>query len=429
MTNLAQNLLYRFAPSIVAAMLYGVFAAIWLRARPLYVPLVGLFDSTPDRPPFGDLGAILQAGLCWRQGVNVYLPSTCMGGGVFNYAPLMLRSVLLPFNPGETTPLGLLVAALFLLACACLPPAQTPGQLLPRCLALSSGMVMYALEAANFDAVIFVMLVAGLLLLRLRSAWSLGAYAVFAAGAGWKFYPAILLSLGLRERGWRLGVLAAVLAAGGGLFMLRFGAQSLFALNTLPAGLPYRGGFSAMNLPFGVALLACLPHITLNPDKPAFFSAVGTPHFAIFVVSATHILTGAALLAGWALSRPIAPALARLDPGRRLFLLAGALLIAFCFYVAPNYDYRGIFLLFTLPALQRLGAGPARLWRFWAAAVLLLLWEAPLRAAIGGTGLLALRIAFWFARDSLWWAVVLGFTAIAFAELRATLQWPPRDAR
>lgn len=416
----------RALPSLIAVLVYAAFAAVWHFDHWLYLPLVGLFDATPDRPPFGDLAAILQAGECARQGVDVYVSSSCMHGGVFNYSPFMLHSILLPFSRDETNAGGLLIAVLFFLVCLGLPPARTAGQLTVRCLALCSGMVMYVLECANFDAVVFIGLVGGLLLLRLRSALSLVAYGLFALLGAWKFYPAVLLSLVLRERGWRLGLVSAVLLAGVVWFLLHFGRQSQMALEMLPAGLPFRGGFSAMNLPFGLALLRFLPVLTLDPDKAQYFAAIGMPNFARYVVIGNWCLVGMVLLGGWWLAPAREATLALLDDSRRLFLVAGAMLIAFCFCMAENYDYRGIFLLLALPALQELaprrdGAKPVR---HLALIVVLLLWEAPLRQAIGwvaamsGASGIYMRIGFWLLRECLWLWLATNFVAFVFAELR-----------
>jgi hypothetical protein len=419
------SLLMRLLPSLASVAVYGLFIAIWRYAHPLYEPLVGWFDATPDRPPFGDLSAILLAGQCARTGVNVYLANACMGGGSFNYSPFMLHSVLLPFSEGDTNVIGLVIAALFFIACACLPPARSPGQLAVRCLAVCSGMVMYGLECANFDTVIFTLLTCAVLLL-LRPTVSLAAYVLFALGAAWKFYPVVLLSLVLRERAWRLTLAGAVLLAGGIWFLWHFGQQSHTALETLPGGLPFRGGFSAMNLPFGLALLAYMPAFTLDPDKTQYFAAIGAPHFANIVVLGQWGLVGVLLLAAWGMAPRFAPVLAQLDAPRRLFLLAGGLLIAFCYCMAQNYDYRGVFLLFALPALQAMDDRRSPL-RWLAVVVLLLLWEAPLRQAVGlvagllGPAGLYIRIGFWLLREIFWCGLVLSFCAIVFAALRAGL--------
>ncbi len=429
MSGKAGRILYRFGPSAAGLLVYALFVLIWRCFRAGYEPLVALFDATPQRPPYGDMSAILQAGWCWRRGVDVYAPSACMHGGVFNYSPFMLRSVLLPFGPADVMTAGLVVACLFFLACAALPPALTPGALALRALAVCSGMVMYVLECGNFDAVVFVTLTAALCLLQWRAALSMAAYALFAFAAALKFYPAVLLGLALRESWARLALLGAAGLAGVIWFLLRYGQQSLFALATLPAGLPYRAGFSAMNIPFGLALLAAEKTITLDPDKAGYFATIATPHFASLVLAGTWGLTGLALLAAWRLADGFGAALVRLDESRRLFLVAGAMLIAFCYFAAQNYDYRGIFLIFTLPGLQALAAlGEDRIPARWLSlAVLLLLWESPLRLGAGwlghwlGPGSIYLRILVWLLRDALWWWLALCFAAIGCAELR--LAW------
>jgi hypothetical protein len=90
--------------------------------------------------------------------------------------------------------------------------------------------------------------------------------------------------------------------------------------------------------------------------------------------------------------------------------LAGALVTVFCFCAAQNVYYRAIFLVLTLPGLwaaRRLGM---------AAAILALLWEAPLRLMARH---LQIGLAFWIGRESLWWWLIIQFGAMLICAARA----------
>jgi len=416
-----RRMVYRFGPSLAALLLYAFCLLLWRENHTAYETLLRWYDFMTNAVPYSDLGAILQAGACWRQGVDVYQPSACMHGGVYNYAPLLLRAAWLGLGPADRAMGGLMIGGVFLAGCTLLPPPRTWGQTLLRGLALCSGVVMYALESANFDVLMFLLCLAGVRLL-LLTPWRLGllGYALFALGGALKFYPAVLLALALRESRKQFATIAGLVALAGGLYLWRYGQGTLTALAMLPEGLPFRGVFGAVNLPFGLALLRFLPVLTLEPDVPQFFAAMQQPYAAAYIIIAARLLTVAALYSAAAMVPRFDAARRALPAPERLFLAAGAGLLAFCFFVAQNLDYRAIYLLFTLPGLAlmaRLPEAPRRAILLLTAAEIVLLWEAFFRHA-AATGLVGGQIAVWLLRECLWWFVVVRLTAIAFGELR-----------
>jgi hypothetical protein len=84
-----------------------------------------------------------------------------------------------------------------------------------------------------------------------------------------------------------------------------------------------------------------------------------------------------------------------------------------------NAGYRSIFLLLTLPALCLRAPTDAGKWlvRPLALAILLLLWETPLRLSVYAIGLAVLgpvhdvypQAGFWLLRELLWWWVATEF--------------------
>jgi hypothetical protein len=414
------GLLRRCLPSLAAALLYAVFILLFYADHAAYEALLRGTAFMADPQPYADLNAILYAAACAHQGVNVYVPSTCMGGGVYNYSPFFLH--LPGLSPAGRLPIGLGFGAVFLLAAMLLPPARGKWALLLRTVALCSGCAVWALETANLDCVLFALCVAGLASVLVGRGWGFAGYALFALGGALKFYPAILLALALREPRRRFAVIAVVLALGGAVFLWRYGQGILTALAMLPSGLPFRGVFGAVNFPFGLALLRFLPVLTLEPDVPQYFWALRQPHMLDYVVITGRLLTIAGLYTGYRLAPRYTAPLAALPEAEKLFLVAGALLIAFCFFIAQNLDYRGVFLLLTLPALQlwaRAGTG-----RWLLAGVVLLLWEGAFRHAFAALGphAIYLQIGFWLLREYGWWFVVVRLTGIALATAWALLQ-------
>ena len=414
---------YRLIPSLVAAGLYLAVVGLWFFSHPAYEALLRFWDFMADPKPFSDLNSVLRAIACARQGVDVYTPSACMKGGVYNYSPFFLHIGWTGLGPAARFSGGLLLAVLFLAICALLPPPRGGREQGVRCLALCSSAVVWMLETANLDAAMFGLCAVGVsLLLRGKMGRALG-YGVIMLGGLVKFYPAILMALALRETRRYLAVMVGLLAVGGAAYLWRYGQGTWTALAILPAGLPFRGVFGAFNLPFGLALLYNLPVLTLEPGVAQFFAAVRQPHAVVFMVIATRLLVLAGLFAGYRLAPLYARALAGLPSPERLFLVAGGLVISFCFFAAQNLDYRAAFLLLALPGLQLMAQ------RGMVLAVLALLWEGGLRHGVavlgtllfGAQAALYLGIFFWLLREVLWWWVVINLTAIVIAFLRGHL--------
>jgi hypothetical protein len=423
----------RFAACLFGACLYLLFMLLRLHAPHTYEALLRATDAIPNAKPFGDLGSILQAGACWRAGVNVYGPSACMHGGVYNYSPFLLRAAYFHIGPQDLDAGGLLLGGVFIAAFSLLPAPRSRAELMLRVMAMGSGTVIYALESANFDVVVFLLTLLGILLL-LANRWAaLAGYAVFLLAAACKFYPAALLALVVRER--RAVVLGAALlvAVAGGLYLLMFASGTEAAISILPAGLPFRGVFGSLNLVFGLELLRNLPVLTLEPDVPQYFAAVDRPHVEMSIELATRCLTVLAIFCAALLAPRYTAALRGLDARRGLFFMAGAMVIVFCFFAAQNLDYRGVFLLFTLPGLWAMaGAASGSLRRGLAVLlgfIMVLLWEGFFRNFAASLGMLLLgperavypEIAFWLVRECLWWWVAVQLAAFIVCFLRTAL--------
>jgi hypothetical protein len=430
-------LVMRLVPSLVAAVVFGVYVVIWHVNRPLYLPVIEWFDSTPGKIPFGDLGATLLAVSCSHDGVNVLVANTCMHGGWFNYSPLLLRVPLFGLSPADTMPAGVFMGFFFIAACALLPPPRGMAALVMRCMAVCSCSVVHALEAGNIDALIFVLCLAGLLLVQAGGIAALTGYAMFMIGGAIKFYPATLLVLVFRERRPLFWTIAAFVAMAVAAYMFKFGHDLVTILSGLPAGVPFAGTFGAINVPFGLALLMFLPHLSLWPPVPDFFAAVEHPYVAQYIFICARLLVVAGILTGLQLAPRYRPMISRMPPDRLIFLVGGAALMAFCFDLAGNFEYRGVFLLFPLAALGDSGlttlpdkhlARPLQL------VILFLLCDRFLRQLVGTLSVAALgakqavypEIAFWLVREYCWWWLVAQFSAIiiSFIKLRLPLLMP-----
>jgi hypothetical protein len=350
---------------------------------------------------FNDLNSVLRAIACARQGVDVTLPNACMGGGLFQYSPLLLTASPLPIGPALRVPLGLGLDALFLLSLAVLPHPRRWREFCCLLLAALSSSTFWALESANIDIALYLLvLLAAHLLLRGAGA-RLAGYATLLLAGAIKFYPACLLILATRERPARFVQIALAALAAAVLLAVAYAAQLDHILPRLPRGSPFAGAFGATNLPSATAML-------LAGDN-----ADGAPGQTIRCAAMLGLIAIVALIV-----RRCAPALLpalRTMPARpRTLLVAGAASMTFCFLATQNIQYRQIFLILTLPGfwdLDRRGLFRPASW-----GVIGLMWSYLLQFLSvdrpGAEPFLPAFIIVWAVREALWWWLISLFAAI-----------------
>ncbi len=394
------------------AALWGLYAL----APGVYGALLHLADiPPPHRALFGDLSAVGLAVACAGQGVNVLLPNGCMGGGVYSYAPLLLHLPWLAVLYARALPVGMGMALVFLAVQAVLPAAERRGELAARVLGTVSVSVIFALQRANLDVVLFLGVVLGVGLLGGGVAARLAAYGLFGLLGALKYYPAVLLALVARERGRWLALAAVPLAVAGGVFLWRFWRVLAQALAMAPHGPPLGNCFGALDVPLAVGVWSGLAHGESVAGIAAF-------HLTPALRALSWGLIGLLLWRGWGGRAECRAGFAALPPFAGRLLLAGALLIVACFLLAQNIDYRGIFLLLALPGLYRVRPRAA-----WVAVGLMneglfRIGALTLGGLVGGPGAgMAAYIVVWAVREALWWWLVARLLAVLLAWVELTL--------
>ena len=399
-----------------------VIVAYWLLYT--YDPVVYLsflrrLEPTVWSYPFLDLESVLTAIDCARQGIDVTLPNACMSGGVFQYSPLLLKAASLPLAASQRVPLGLSLDGLFLLSFFALPRPQRWIEFWALLLAGLSTSVLLAVERANIDVAIYLLLVGAALLLLRGGAVRIAGYAVILAAAAIKFYPAPLMALAVREPANRFIALASVSLLAALLLVFSYHKELEHVVTQMPKGsalpevIPFANTFSASRLPGGIAWIVGRgdPEGGLGP---------------LLRIILQFFLIGYATLRAWKFVPLFLPGIRKLSEKERILLVAGSLVTIFCFFVGYNNYYREIFLIPTLPglfALQRCAVNPdlKNHARFASWTVVIILWSSFVRGGIGAalhdTFGLEKYFGAWLLYEFLWWwlvsaqvAVVLCFT-------------------
>jgi hypothetical protein len=248
-----RRLALRLAISGLALALFSMLALLRLRGpHALYFGALGLFGFEPFRFPFLDIHAVLAAAQCQRAGIDVYLSNPCDAlGRLHVYSPLWLALTPSFLDTTATTAVGLAVDLIFILSLAiAIRPLSWSGTLVIGLVALSP-MTVYALERANCDLVVFLLILAGFALDHAPRRWRLGCYAFYLTAGLLKYYPLVLLVLLARERRRDGLFIAGLSAAVVILLVVRGHADLAKALANIPALSYFADSFSARNLPFG----------------------------------------------------------------------------------------------------------------------------------------------------------------------------------
>jgi hypothetical protein len=429
LTTALSRLRARFTPSLVGLAAFLMVCVLWLTGEHIaYTGLLFFWGIVPFRFPFIDVNGSLAAWDCARLGVDVIISDPCdVLKRPYNYSPFWMSIHWIPLGQGDRIPAGLTLGIGFLLSLAALPPSKSAAEVNVRILCVLSTMVVFALERANPDLLIFLLVLLALWLLRASLFARLVAYGVIFIAGAIKYYPFVLLSLIGRERIHIL--IPSVIGAVIGLLVFDhiYDAQIREGLPGIARGLPFGDVFGAANFFQGIVLAAG--------------HATGSKVFAVIAATIARIvLIMGSIMAAFQLWKRsnIPAAIDRLDEDCRLTLMAGVLLLSGCFFSGQNVGYRGIFLFFLLPGLfslaQDQAAGALTRAARWAAyGIPVLMWAEGLRfwihsAVTGHFGFpwaddQPVDFVIWLMREISWWLLIslcLTLAAGFFAGLPAT---------
>ena len=394
----------RYLRLILPAVFAAAFAAVGtVRVTghtALYESIMSAWGVVPFAFPFVDIHGVVASSACWHQGVNVYVVNPCdVLGRLFQYSPLLLTAVPRMSGLAATPYAGLLVNGLFMLSLLLLPMPRRVADVALMILALLSSTVVFGAERANIDLVIFAA-AAAIAALMQRALWArLAGYAVIAAVALVKYYPATLFILALRESPRRFAVIAVGAIALGAIFVATYHADLALAFGHLPESRYFGDQFNSRNLPDGLAMI----------DSRIVPALVAVP------------LVLAALAGSLALAIRSHDAWRQLPLREATFLTVGAVLLVGCFFAGQNVVYRGIFLLLVLPGLMKLGRSTAgslsRIFGATAGIAVCLMWSELFRDAIR-VALPSLAFVYWLGRELAWWWLITVLAGLTWCFVR-----------
>ena len=185
-----------------AALLYfTIFAYMYIFARGAYFSTIEHYQFGVWKYPFLDFEAIPAALECWSRGINVYVNNPCDSLGRSGvYSPIWLWLPVLPTGAWWTGFYGTCIALGLCVALTVLPPVGGLRNRLILLAAVVSPHVVFAVERANSDVIIFIGTAIFLLLYERSPQLRIASYALALLLGLMKWYPMTVLALALRER-------------------------------------------------------------------------------------------------------------------------------------------------------------------------------------------------------------------------------------
>jgi hypothetical protein len=432
-TKIAANLLkrkmrtffYRFAPAGSALLLFLSISFLYMNGhRDLYERVLTIYGVVPFRFPFLDISGWLAVWECARQGIDVISANPCdvLQRG-YSSSPLWIAASAIPLGVSDTSVIGCTLDLLFLAALILLPPPRRLLELVLVMAATLSTTVVFALERANPDLILFLLALLTGFLVEGRPAVRVLGYSVALISALLKYYPITVLIVLFREPAKIFWPVLLAIFASLVFFLATYHIELERGLSEIAHG-PYNTGFfAAKNLPF------------------LFGEVTGGAAGPFVAVVLYAILVGVSLRICWRLLSfdELRAALGSLTPLERIFLVIGSAVIAGCFFAGQSVGYRGVYFLLAMPGLLAISRRPAsRDLRTLAlgtgAVVVLLMWSECFRFALYravehpgvpetlGTDL---KMLFWFLRELGWWWTVSVMLAVLVDFLAAcpSMHW------
>jgi hypothetical protein len=415
---------YKFAAPVSALLVFFALSLLYLYGdRGSYFALLEYWGIEPFRFPFLDISGSLAAWECARQGIDVIVADPCdVLQRSYSYSPIWMSWSAIPLGVSDTAAVGWFSGLLFLLSLGILPRPRRPFELILTVVATLSTAVVFAVERANPDILLFILALATALSAEGGLGMRLIGYAVAVLSGLVKYYPFVTLVMVVEERIPVFLSVSIAVVMSLAIFGVAYHDEIVRTLPYIPRGTYIEGMFGAKNVPLQLADVA----------QAAFGESAALGNVLAAAFLAFLIAGMVAICRRFTVDGQLSAAMTALADRERSLLVLGSALICGCFFAGQNVWYRAIFLLLVLPGLFAVArAAPARRGRNWAVgtsiATVFLMWEECFRfgieralkaAGASGTHTAEIHFLFWIFREAVWWWVVAILSAILVEFLR-----------
>jgi hypothetical protein len=203
----------------------------------LYETILNSYGIIPFRFPFVDTSGGLAAWECAWQGIDVIVSDPCdvLQRG-YTYSPLWMSASGIPLGVGDTNIVGCILDLVFIMSLWLLPPPRRLPDLIITVAATLSTMVVFALERANPDILLFMLALAAGLLSEGWLPMRLFGYCLGLTAALVKYYPVMILIVAFREQPLVLGLAGLAVVSVLAFFFVEYHAEIARGMPNIPRG-------------------------------------------------------------------------------------------------------------------------------------------------------------------------------------------------
>src|SRR3977135_16794 len=193
---------YKFAAPVSALLVFFALSLLYLYGdRGSYFALLEYWGIEPFRFPFLDISGSLAVWECARQGLDVIVSDPCdVLQRSYSYSPIWMSWSMVPLGLADTPAVGWISSLVFLLSLPVLPRPRRRFELVLTLLATLSPAVVFAVERANPDILLFILALVTALSSEGGLAVRMVGYAVAVFSGLIKYYPFVSLVLLVEER-------------------------------------------------------------------------------------------------------------------------------------------------------------------------------------------------------------------------------------
>lgn len=329
-----------FLPILLKSTFFTRFTASWYTSLWVYPFVPKLL------PPFADLRVITSGAECIRQGYDVLLTNPCdPWNRPMNYPRLWGVPAAWGLDQSHTIFLGILLGLLFFTAVFISIGRLNYLESLIYGLVIVSPSVMLSVERGNNDLIVFTIIALSLLAIsKNHLPWRSWGYFLILIAAILKLYPIFALTSCLRERRRVFGFIIISISSAFLLYVLANYESLKLVRKATPQATHFSYGCKVI-----FDMLFSEPDLWLNPSiEPGVANSIYSLKTPGIILSVVIVIFLAYRLAkngkDYLQQNPLATS--HIDAFR-----IGASIYAGTFLIGNNFDYRLIFLLFTLPQL------------------------------------------------------------------------------
>ena len=330
-----------FMPLAITTNFFSNYPDSWIKFKFIVFPLVGKL-----LPPFADLRVITAGAECIRLGYDVLLANPCdPWQRPMNYPRIWSVPASWGLDQSHTVILGILFGLLFFILVFVTIKRLNYIEALFYALILCSPSAMFAIERCNNDLIIFILLSLSLLIMKNKTAiWRYFSYIIIMFAAILKLYPIFALITALQEKKRNFTVIFFSIFIAFGIYVVtNFESIILISKATPRFTIFSYGGRVIFDVIF--KKLDRYYYSFYNSHIPQYFNQIKLLLFSLTI--ALFLL----------ISYLLAKHTENLFQNNKLninqieaFRIGSSIYIG-TFLIGNNWDYRLIFLLFTIPQI------------------------------------------------------------------------------